>query len=329
MITAKHLTKVYRIAKPKSGRFSTVRSLLHSEYTEKRAVDDISFTVNDGELVGYIGPNGAGKSTTIKMLSGILTPTTGEVRVNGLNPCRQRREHAKNIGVVFGQKSSLWWDVPVIDSFKLLKEMYEIDDAQFKKNLDAYVGMLEMESFLQQPVRQLSLGQRMRADLAAALMHDPQILFLDEPTIGVDVVAKEKLRRFILDVNKERNVTALLTTHDMVDMEKLVDRVIVIGSGRIVYDGSIQGLRDQYGQTRRIDVTFAEENPMVAVEGLTEIAKTPFHRSFSFNQRELSAQKALSLLSDQSYTIQDIAIQGADIEEIIRALYTEKDGGIL
>lgn len=328
MITAKHLTKVYRISKPKNGRFSAIRSLLHSEYIEKHAVDDISFTVDDGELVGYIGPNGAGKSTTIKMLSGILTPTTGEVRVNGLDPCLQHREHAKNIGVVFGQKSSLWWDVPVIDSFKLLKEMYEIDDTRFRKNLDAYVGMLEMESFLQQPVRQLSLGQRMRADLVAALLHDPNILFLDEPTIGVDVVAKEKLRRFILDINKERKVTVLLTTHDMVDMKKLVNRVIVIGSGKIVYDGNIQGLRERYGQNRCIDVTFAEEDPPISVCGLTEIAKSPFHKSFSFNQRELSAQKALSLLSDQPCTIRDITIQNADIEEIIRDLYSDKDGAL-
>ena len=328
MITAKHLTKVYRISKPKNGRFSAIRSLLHSEYIEKHAVDDISFTVDDGELVGYIGPNGAGKSTTIKMLSGILTPTTGEVRVNGLDPCLQRREHAKNIGVVFGQKSSLWWDVPVIDSFKLLKEMHEIDDTRFRKNLDAYVGMLEMESFLQQPVRQLSLGQRMRADLVAALLHDPNILFVDEPTIGVDVVAKEKLRRFILDINKERKVTVLLTTHDMVDMEKLVNRVIVIGSGKIVYDGNIQGLRERYGQNRCIDVTFAEEDPQISVCGLTEIAKSPFNKSFSFNQRELSAQKALSLLSEQPYMIQDITIQNADIEEIIRDLYSDKSGAL-
>jgi len=326
LITANHLTKVYRIAKPQKGRCAAVRALFHSEYTDKRAVDDVSFTINDGELVGYIGPNGAGKSTTIKMLSGILTPTSGDVRVNGLEPCRQRKEHAKNIGVVFGQKTSLWWDVPVIDSFRLLKEMYSVPDAQFNKNLDAYVGMLEMEGFLHQPVRQLSLGQRMRADLAAALLHDPSILFLDEPTIGVDVVAKEKLRRFILDVNKERGVTALLTTHDMVDMEKLVNRVIVIGAGKIAYDGTIHGLREKYGQNRKINVTFGEADPQIDIPGLIEVARSPFNRSYAFNQRELSAGKALALLTNQPYTIRDIAIQEADIEEIIRNLYTDKGG---
>ena len=326
MIIANHLTKTYRIAKPKTGRFAAIRSLFHSEFTEKRAVNDISFTIDDGELVGYIGPNGAGKSTTIKMLSGILTPTSGEVKVNGLAPYQNRREHAKHIGVVFGQKTSLWWDVPVIDSYRLLKEMYNIDDSTFKRNLDAYVSMLEMESFLHQPVRQLSLGQRMRADLAASLLHDPSILFLDEPTIGVDVVAKERLRQFILDVNQKRGVTALLTTHDMVDMEKLVSRVIVIGCGQLVYDGTIQGLRDKYGQTRRIDITFAETDPQIHINGLTEVAHDAFHRSYTFNQSELSASRALSLLTNQPYTIRDIAIQEADIEEVIRNLYTSKGG---
>lgn len=326
LITAQHLTKVYRIAKPQQGRFAAVRALFHSEYIEKRAVDDVSFTIDDGELVGYIGPNGAGKSTTIKMLSGILTPTSGTVRVNGLDPCRQRREHARNIGVVFGQKTSLWWDVPVIDSFKLLKEMYRVPDALFNKNLDAYVGMLEMEGFINQPVRQLSLGQRMRADLAAALLHDPSILFLDEPTIGVDVVAKEKLRRFIIDINKERGVTALLTTHDMVDMEKLVSRVIVIGAGRIAYDGTIYGLREKYGQERRINVTFAEAAPSIDIPGMTEVARSPFHISYAFDQHKLPAGKALALLTEQPYTIRDIAIQEADIEDIIRSLYTSKGG---
>lgn len=312
MINAHNLTKVYRIARPKEGRFA--------------AVDGVDFTIEDGEVVGYIGPNGAGKSTTIKMLSGILTPTSGEVRVNGHVPYQERRAHARGIGVVFGQKTSLWWDVPVIDSFRLLKEMYRIPDERFRRNLDAYVGMLEMESFLHQPVRQLSLGQRMRADLAAALLHDPSVLFLDEPTIGVDVVAKERLRRFILDVNKERGVTALLTTHDMVDMEKLVNRVIVIGSGKIMYDGTIHGLRETYGQSRRIDVTFGEAEPKIAIDGLCEVAREPFRVSYEFNPQTLSAGRVMALLSEQPFEIRDIAIQEADIEAIIRRLYTGRGG---
>ena len=220
-------------------------------------------------------------------------------------------------------------DVSYTDTIEKIQkyiEMYNIDDSTFKRNLDAYVSMLEMESFLHQPVRQLSLGQRMRADLAASLLHDPSILFLDEPTIGVDVVAKERLRQFILDVNQKRGVTALLTTHDMVDMEKLVSRVIVIGCGQLVYDGTIQGLRDKYGQTRRIDITFAETDPQIHINGLTEVAHDAFHRSYTFNQSELSASRALSLLTNQPYTIRDIAIQEADIEEVIRNLYTSKGG---
>ena len=261
------------------------------------------------------------------MLSGILTPTSGEVRVNGRVPYRERRAHARGIGVVFGQKTSLWWDVPMIDSFRLLKEMYKIPDDRFRRNLDAYAGMLEMESFLHQPVRQLSLGQRMRADLAAALLHDPSVLFLDEPTIGVDVVAKERLRRFILDVNRERGVTALLTTHDMVDMEKLVTRVIVIGSGRIMYDGTIHGLRETYAQSRRIDVTFGEAEPKIAINGLREVAREPFRVSYAFNPQTLSAGRVMALLSEQPFEIRDIAIQEADIEAIIRNLYTGGRGG--
>ncbi len=326
MIHAQNLTKTYRISKPKTGHFAAIRSLFHSEYTEKRAVNDINFTIEDGELVGYIGPNGAGKSTTIKMLSGILTPTSGQILIDGLIPYENRREHAKHIGVVFGQKSSLWWDVPVIDSYRLLKEMYKIDDQTYKHNLDAYVAMLEMESFLHQPVRQLSLGQRMRADLVASLLHDPNILFLDEPTIGVDVVAKERLRQFIIDVNQKRGVTALLTTHDMVDMEKLVNRVIVIGSGHLVYDGTIQGLREKYGRTRRIDVTFAEPDSQLQLHGLKELVHDSFHRSYIFDQSEISASRALSQITDQPFTIRDIAIQEADIEEVIRNLYIEKGG---
>jgi len=249
LITVKNLQKTYRIAKPHEGRFATLKSLVHPQYEERRAVDGIDFTINDGEIVGYIGRNGAGKSTTVKMLSGILVPTAGEVKVNGLTPHKDRREHLRGIGVVFGQKTSLWWDVPVIDSLNILKEMYRVDDAKFKKNLEMFTDLLDLGPFLNQPVRQLSLGQRVRADLAAALMHDPKTLFLDEPTIGVDVVAKERLREFITEINRERGVTVLLTTHDVIDMEKLVQRVIVINAGKIIYDGDILGLRERYDST--------------------------------------------------------------------------------
>ncbi len=321
MITVQEVSKTYRIPRRPEGRLGALRSLWQRAHDEKVAVNDISFDIGSGEMVGYIGPNGAGKSTTIKMLSGILTPTSGDIRVDGLVPHLKRRDHAKNIGVVFGQKTSLWWDVPVVDSFRLLKEMYDIPDGTYHKNLDTYVEMLEMGGFLQQPVRQLSLGQRVKADLAAALLHDPQVVFLDEPTIGVDVVAKERLRQFIRDINQQRGVTVLLTTHDMVDMEKLVSRVLVIDAGTIAYDGTIHRLRETYGENRRLDVVFADENPSIHAPGLTQVAAAPFRRSYSFSQRELSAQQALALITGQEVTIRDVTIGDADIEDIIRNLY--------
>ncbi|HML47722.1 MAG TPA: ATP-binding cassette domain-containing protein [Clostridia bacterium] len=321
MIEARHLTKVYRVAKPVTGRFASLRALFHTEYAEKRAVDDVSFTIRDGEIVGYIGPNGAGKSTTIKMLSGILVPTAGEVAVNGLKPDSDRRRHLANIGVVFGQKSSLWWDVPVIDSLNILKEMYRVDDARFKRNLAAFTDLLDMGPFLNQPVRQLSLGQRVRADLAAALMHDPGVLFLDEPTIGVDVVAKERLRQFILEINRQRGVTALLTTHDMVDMEKLVSRVIVIYGGKAMYDGPIQGLRERYGQERQVIIQFAEQAPALEIPGVEIRAVDPFKLRFKFRQREMTAGEVIAKVSGLPHVIRDISIQETDIEQIVRNLY--------
>lgn len=324
MITVQKVTKIYKIPKRLDGKSAALRSLWQRAYDEKIAVNDISFDIGSGEIVDYIGPNGAGKSTTIKMLSGILTPTAGDILVDGLTPHQQRREHAKNIGVVFGQKTSLWWDVPVVDSFRLLKEMYEIPDETYQENLRVYMDMLEMGGFLNQPVRQLSLGQRVKADLAAALLHNPQTVFLDEPTIGVDVVAKERLRQFIRDINQIRGVTVLLTTHDMVDMEKLVNRVLVIDAGRIAYDGTIHRLREQYGRNRRLDVVFAEHSPHIDVPGLVQVAAAPYRRSYTFNQQEMSAEKALGLIMNQPFTIRDITIQEADIEETIRNLYTAK-----
>ncbi len=324
MITVQKVTKIYKIPKRLDGKSAALRSLWQRAYDEKIAVNDISFDIGSGEIVDYIGPNGAGKSTTIKMLSGILTPTAGDILVDGLTPHQQRREHAKNIGVVFGQKTSLWWDVPVVDSFRLLKEMYEIPDETYQENLRVYMDMLEMGGFLNQPVRQLSLGQRVKADLAAALLHNPQTVFLDEPTIGVDAVAKERLRQFIRDINQIRGVTVLLTTHDMVDMEKLVNRVLVIDAGRIAYDGTIHRLREQYGRNRRLDVVFAEHSPHIDVPGLVQVAAAPYRRSYTFNQQEMSAEKALGLIMNQPFTIRDITIQEADIEEIIRNLYTAK-----
>lgn len=323
MISVEHLTKKYRIQKNVEGRFSGIKNFLSPKYVDKIAINDISFTLDDGEIVGYIGPNGAGKSTTIKMLSGILLPTSGEVRVNGLIPHVNQREHARNIGVVFGQKTSLWWDVPVIDSLKLIRDMYQINDLQFKKNLSIFEDMLNMHSFINQPVRQLSLGQRMRADLAAALIHNPKVIFLDEPTIGVDVVTKERLRTFIKEIHQERNVTVLLTTHDMNDMEKLVNRVIIIGDGKIAYDGSMSELRQKYGFYHYVTVTFQEEQPDVHLPELHLLKSEPYRKTFGFDQNKTPADKVLTILGSLTQKIQDIKINEMDIEEVVRRIYDE------
>lgn len=323
MIKVNNLSKTYRVTKLSTGRFATLKSLVHPEYEERRAVDNISFTVNDGEIVGYIGRNGAGKSTTIKMLSGILVPTSGEVKVNGLIPHKDRKEHLRGIGVVFGQKTSLWWDVPVIDSLNLLKEMYRVDNARFKKNLDMFVDLLDLGPFLEQPVRQLSLGQRVRADLAAALMHDPKILFLDEPTIGVDVVAKERLREFITEINRERNVTVLMTTHDVVDMEKLVKRVMVINAGHLIYDGNIHGLRKRYGTQRRMEIQFEGALPILTLPEVVTEKLEDGRLAVMFDQHTYTVDEVLANLRKSGSPIRDILIQDTDIEQIVRNIYQE------
>ena len=228
--------------------------MVNPEYEIVTAVNDISFQVGEGEIIGYIGPNGAGKSTTIKMLAGILVPTAGSMRVLGCVPHQQRTEHTRHIGVVFGQRTHLWWDVPVIDSLRLLRDIYKVPEAQYQRNLALFSDLLGLNEFQNVPVRQLSLGQRVRADIAAALLHDPAILFLDEPTIGVDVVSKDRLRTFIKEINAARKVTVLLTTHDMNEIEKMCRRVIIIDHGRLIYDGSIEAIRAQYGSQRVLAV---------------------------------------------------------------------------
>lgn len=323
LITVKNLQKTYKIIKPAEGRFATFKSLVRPQYEERRAVDGISFTINDGEIVGYIGQNGAGKSTTIKMLSGILVPTAGEVKVNGLTPHKDRREHLQNIGVVFGQKTSLWWDVPVIDSLNILKQMYQVEEGRFRKNLEMFMELLELGPFLNQPVRQLSLGQRVRADLATALMHDPKTLFLDEPTIGVDVVAKERLREFITEINKERGVSVLLTTHDVIDMEKMVDRVMVINAGHLIYDGDINGLRERYGTQRRMELRFEGDLPVVSLPEVTTEILEDGRLAVVFDQHKYMADEVIFHLRRSGSPIRDILIRDADIEQIVRDIYQE------
>ncbi|MBQ1256883.1 MAG: ABC transporter ATP-binding protein [Clostridia bacterium] len=243
MIKVRNLTKTYRISRRDAGFLASVKALGKRETECVKALDDISFTVNPGEIVGYIGPNGAGKSSTVKILSGILTPDSGEVTVNGRIPWKQRKKHVSEIGVVFGQRTQLWWDVPVIDSFELLKDIYRTDDAVYRKNLALLTDRLDLAELVRTPTRQLSLGQRMRCEIAASLLHEPRILFLDEPTIGLDAVSKIAIREFIREINREKGTTVILTTHDMQDVEALSDRILLIGNGRILMDGTFEDVK--------------------------------------------------------------------------------------
>lgn len=243
MITMQHVCKTYKVSKRDAGFSSAFKALFHKEYEYIHALDDVSFTINDGEMVGYIGPNGAGKSSTIKILSGILTPEEGTCLVNGLIPWKNRIEYVKSIGVVFGQRTQLWWDVPILDSFELLKEIYRIDDVCYRRNLEQLTDMLQLSDLLRTPARQLSLGQRMRCEIAASLLHGPRLLFLDEPTIGLDAVSKLAVREFILQLNREKKTTVLLTTHDMQDIEALTSRIILIGKGIILLDGNLKDIK--------------------------------------------------------------------------------------
>ena len=253
MIQVEHLTKTYRVARRDGGLLRAIQALGRRETETVRALDDISFTIPDGQIVGYIGPNGAGKSSTIKILSGILTPDSGDCRINGLVPWKDRKRHVARIGVVFGQRSQLWWDVPVIDSFQLLRDIYRVDDGRYRKNLEQLTVLLELGELLRTPARQLSLGQRMRCEIAASLLHEPDILFLDEPTIGLDAVSKLALRQFILELNRDRGTTVLLTTHDMQDVEALAQRVLLIGRGRILMDGGFDDVRAALPEAGSLD----------------------------------------------------------------------------
>lgn len=255
MIEVSHLRKTFRVARRSGGFSRAVKALFHREYEEIHALDDVSFSIKEGEMVGYIGPNGAGKSSTIKVLSGILTPDSGECLVDGRTPWKDRIDHVRQIGVVFGQRSQLWWDVPVIDSFELLREIYSIPGEVYRSNLSELTELLNLEDLLRTPTRQLSLGQRMRCEIAASLLHSPKILFLDEPTIGLDAVSKLAVRDFIQRLNREHKTTVILTTHDMQDIEALASRVLLIGKGRILLDGALEDIRRG---SEKIDETVAQ-----------------------------------------------------------------------
>ncbi|TGN65897.1 ATP-binding cassette domain-containing protein [Nocardioides eburneiflavus] len=306
------------------GRSFDVRRKVEGRRRRSResvvAVHDLTFAVGAGEMVGYIGPNGAGKSTTIKMLTGILFPTAGRVRVAGMDPSRDRVELARRIGVVFGQRSTLWWDLPLRDSYDLLQKMYRIEPARYRENLARFVELLDLGDQLDTPVRQLSLGQRMRGDITAALLHDPEVLYLDEPTIGLDVVSKGRLREFLRALNAERGTTLLLTTHDLQDIEALCDRVIVIDHGTSVYDGSLSSLHAQGGSTRTLVVDLVDEAPPVEVPGAT-VRRVEGPRQWLSFPADASAAPIVAAVA-AAYDVADLSIQEPDIEDVIRELYS-------
>lgn len=320
IVTAKELTKKYKIPRRKPGIINSLKSVIHREYDDVLALNKVSFQIDEGELVGYIGPNGAGKSTTIKILSGILTPTSGECKVLGKIPYKDRINYVRDIGVVFGQRTQLWWDLPVVDSFELLKDIYKIPLKTYLKNKDELIEWLDLKTFLNTPVRQLSLGQKMRCELAASLLHSPKILFLDEPTIGLDAVSKLAVREFIKKINKERGVTVILTTHDMDDIETLCNRVIVIGKGEIVLDGPLKSLRDAVSKKRRLILEIEEGDNGFDIKGATLVNKDRNRLTIDFDPDIITPADLVSTLST-TYKIKDILIENPPIEEIIAKLY--------
>jgi ABC-2 type transport system ATP-binding protein len=311
------------VRKHHRGAFGALRNLFTRQYTTIRAVDRVDFEVQPGELVGYIGPNGAGKSTTIKMLTGLLVPSAGELCVNGRVPWRERRSLVNTVGAVFGQRTTLWWDLPVIESLDLLQYVYRIPPARFQRNLDQFKELLELDRFLNTPVRSLSLGQRMRADLCAALLHDPVLLFLDEPTIGLDVVAKQSIRRFIRHVNQERGTTVILTTHDLADVEKLCQRVMIIDRGRLLYDGELEALLERFGGKRELVVDLAERYEDVSVEGAEMAERSGDRVVYRFERGSVTASELIGRLSAR-YRIRDLSVREPDIESTIRRIYEER-----
>lgn len=320
IISVTSLWKQFRIPKARRGFFSTVASLFSREYETKMALDHISFEVQEGELLGYIGPNGAGKSTTVKILSGILTPDGGEVSVMGKTPWKDRLETVRQIGVVFGQRTQLWWDLPVIESFDLLKHIYRIAEQDYKNSLDSLVETLQLSSLLTVPVRNLSLGQRMRCDIAASLLHSPKILFLDEPTIGLDAVSKLAVRDFIRQMNKAHKTTILLTTHDMDDIEALCSRVLVLHQGSLFLDGSLNKLRESISPERRLIIDLVNEKETVDDPLAMLIKKEGPRHWLSFDPTKESAPELISRLAAR-YAIRDLYVENPPIEEIIAHFY--------
>jgi ABC-2 type transport system ATP-binding protein len=321
-IIVEHLKKVYFVNEKKEGFLGGVKNLIKPSKKQIHALKDITFSINKGELIGFIGPNGAGKTTTLKVLSGLLYPTSGFIQVLGFNPWDKKEEFLKRISLVMGQKNQLWWDLPAIDTFLLNKAIYEVSDKEFKKNLQELSETLEVEDILKTQVRKLSLGQRMKMELIAALIHKPEVLFLDEPTIGLDVVAQQKLRDFIYEYNRNEKATIILTSHNMSDLIDLVKRVIVINEGEIVYIGNLHGLTSEYAKEKVIRVFFSKPVDAKKLEGLGNVKRYSYPQALISVDKEASAFAAAELL--QNFPVADLTIEEEPIESIIRRVFKNK-----
>ncbi|TDX48367.1 ABC transporter ATP-binding protein [Orenia marismortui] len=328
IIKVSDLVKTYKVQRGKKGLKGAIKNLFSREYEEVKAVDAINLEINKGEMVGYIGPNGAGKSTTIKMLTGVLQPTSGSVRVNGLDPFRDRIKNAFNIGVVFGQRNQLLWDISVQESFDLFKDIYEIPEDLYQRNLEIFDEMIGLDDIMDIQVRKLSLGMKMKANIVASLLHDPEVVFLDEPTIGLDVMVKHSIRRFLKQVNQEKNTTVILTTHDMDDIEELCDRIIIIDQGNILYDGNLIGLKDEFITNSRLEVELKEAVSIVEL----------FNDEFKINKRKEglaweiifpNRYKPAAIITKimEKAEVVDVSIEEMSLEQMIKQLYEDKSLG--
>lgn len=320
-IEVKQINKTFKVPEKQSGKFGTLKTFFNRKYKEIKAINNISFSIKKGEIVGYIGPNGAGKSTTIKVLSGILTPDSGSVVIDKKVPWKQRKEYVSEIGVVFGQRSQLYWDIPAIDTFNLLKDIYKIPEDKYQKKLNELIDLLNLKDIINIPVRQLSLGSRMRCEIAASLLHSPKILFLDEPTIGLDAVSKMIVREFIKKLNKKDNVTVILTTHDMADIEALAKRIILIGKGKVLYDGTLSKLKKNYDYERKITI---KTNDKLTLNKDYIISQTTSKEQIEFiiDIRKVEISDFIKLISSK-ISIIDIDIDNGNIDELIVRLYEE------
>lgn len=329
MIEVKNINKEFKTSKKYPGFKGAIKSFFTREYVVKKAVNDLSFTINDGEVVGYIGANGAGKSTTIKMMTGILTPTSGKILVNGVVPYENREKNAYDIGVVFGQRTQLWWDLPLSESFSLLKDIYDVDDESYKERMEFLEEVLDFKDFILSPVRTLSLGQRMRADLAAALIHNPKIIYLDEPTIGLDVVVKEKVRTAIKKINETYGATIILTTHDLSDIEELCNRIIIIDKGTKIYDGSLSNIKEKYGFMTTIELIVKDIDKLKGLDLNSKFNLSDEDLSYeigegklkvTFNKNKLSSTDIMSYVM-KDYEVVDFKLKETSIEDIIKKIY--------